>query len=141
MAASDLKTLIENNWDATIIVIGLIKENSDLPLEYINDGIAIVEEQSDWHPAGLTQKQTDALGGDIFRLYFIHSSVENCRKQLAAIIKIADTFTGNAVYNRLYPRSNEFVVMKQWNEMPLPQYHRICEMPILCNKNNVNIYT
>jgi hypothetical protein len=108
---------------------------------YINKGIVISDELDDMHPSGFTQQQTDAFGGEIYRLYFIDSSKENIRLRRNAIVKIADTFTSTAIYTKLYPRANELVFLKTYNEQPIPDWWHVAEMPILCSRNNINIYT
>ena len=141
MTASQLKSILMDNWYTAIIALPLIMEDVDLPLDFINSGIGISEELADYHPAGLMHEETDALGGDIFRLHFIHSSEANCELMFSVIIKIADHFKGDANYDRIYPQSNQFVKLKAWNDRPIPQYLRIAAMPILCNKNNKKLYT
>lgn len=143
-AAANLKSIFEAYWDETIITKGLIRDNSKLPIMYINKGVCIDDELSDWHPAGFTHQQTDAFGKDVMRIYLIDSDMDNVRKRAKAISKIADQFNaagGNTNYDKLYPRNQEIVTLKQWNEQPIPDYWKVVQYPIECVLNNKNLYT
>ncbi len=138
--STDIKTILNANWDTTIIAKGTIEYEELLPPEFINDGVGIVDETANYAPAGFTRQQTDAFGGDIFRIKLYGTTADNVRLRISALIKIADTFTGNARYTRLYPQQQEIVWDKGSEDRPLYQYRRMAQLPVLCSKNNVSLY-
>ena len=143
-AAANLKTILETYWDTSIIALALIRDNSKLPVRFINKGLCIMDETADWHPAGFTHQQTDAMGKDLLRIYIIDSSSENIRLRIKAIAKCADLFNvagGDSNYDKLYPHLQEIVFLKQWNDDPIPDFWKVAEMPIDCVLNNKNLYT
>ena len=139
--ADDIKSIISDTWDVTIIAKGTITYEEDCPSDYIGQGMSIVHEVTDYTPSGMTYKQSDFKSGDIYRIKFIDVNAENVLLRVSALTKICDSFTGNTIYDRLIPRNQEIVWDKGTEERPLPQYRRMAQMPLVATKNNKNLYT
>lgn len=139
--ADDLKNILIDNWDITIIAKDQIEYLEICPLEYFAKGVGLVRELTDYTPSGMTYKQSDFKSGHLFRIYFVDNSEANIDLRVSAITKICDAFTGNTYYDRLIPRNNEIVWDKGTEDRPMLAYRRVAQMPLIATKNNRNIYT
>lgn len=138
--ATDAKNILIDNWDVTIIAKGKIVYDSQTPMGCVGKGIVIEEEITDLTPSGMTFKQGSANSADIYRVHIFDTSVANMQLRLSALTKIADTFTGNAQYNRIRPRVKEYVWEKSSESGRVRTQRRHIQLPVEFIRNNVSIY-
>jgi hypothetical protein len=139
--STDLKSLLIANWDATIIAAGQIQYLEDCPSKHIGQGVGLIREITDHTPSGMTYKQSDFKSGDIFRVFLIDNSDTNVLLRSSALTKICNNFTGNATYDRLIPRLQEQVWDKDEDGRSVTKWRRILQMPLVCTKNNKDLFT
>jgi len=139
--ADDVVSVITDNWDATIIAIGLVKYLNKLPLKFINKGIGVIREVNDYTPSGMDYKQSDFKSGHIFRIFFKDLNEDNIDLRISALVKICNAFKGNTLYDRFIPRLNEISWGKDENGESVPDFQRVAQMPLVATKNNRNLFT
>jgi len=125
MVATDIKTVIKAAWDDDIATEGIIEYAQFESPDAVFYGVIIEPDALKYQQKGFTHKKTDAFGYKGFLLYVKGFSDDDAtaetraNNQISALIKIADTFTGNAEFTRLeldlenikvYPGANEWEI-------------------------------
>ena len=144
LMADDIKNVLIDNWDITMIALGTIEYQHLQPEEEIGNGISIVPIQGNYDAYGFTMQQTGAFGGDQYLVSFIDESEANVKLRLKAAIEVCQTFNtngGNTTYDKMYPQTNNIMWDRGSDENPLPPDRKIARMYIQMTLNNKNLFT
>jgi hypothetical protein len=138
-----IDVIVRTWWPTAIIAQGEVELQCNLDMQYINEGISIQDEVSDYHPSGMDHSQTDVFGGDITRFFLIGASEGDVRKRFRALAKMADDFNAaktDTYYSHIYPRLQE----GSWDKgedgrRPITKWWRWMQVPVLFSLNNYNL--
>lgn len=148
MATTDLKSIIEQEFDTVNYTVYGMCENSEVQDEtMIYDGYCVHSERMDKLGAnsGYNYKQGDAFAGDVKRVVILGETKERVDELVQALIKIADTYDfsdNSSNYNHMYLQNANNLIWDTWGEGVIREAHRRrADMLILLSKNNVANYT
>jgi len=129
--ADDIKNVLIDNWDATIITKGTIDYIENHPVEAVGNGIILRKAIQKNIPETIQAP----FGFEFYIAYLVHTSLDNLNSLILELIHICDGashFASNTIYYQFFVDVDNVQHLTEWKEKPLTNFWRISTLNIWC---------